>query len=526
MGKKRKKKNHKNMARKNPAVSQKKEILQERPELVVVPVKKKTEVFKEKIKRFSTKPKKTVKESPKKKIGRIAGCSVAGILAVGYLGGMLYLKDKYLVNTTINGVDVSCNTVEEAEEKMAKTVEQYLLTLEERDGDQEVINAEQIGYHYVSGGELENFKKEQKMAFWPVSVFKGNNYTFQTSTVFDAKKLQSAVKSLKCFSKKVEVAPTDAYMDFNGTVYEIVKETQGKKVKKKKLMKVLKAAISEGEEKVSLEENGCYAKPKITEKNKNLNQTVENVNQMVKTNIVYWFGDKQETLNGKIVRRWISMDEKGNPFLDEEKVAMYVSHLADRYDTYGKPRKLITHDGSQVTVEGGKYGWLIDQEAETAALIEMIKNGGSANARVPVYAQTAVSHENSDLGQTYAEVDLTNQHVWLYQDGKEVVSTDMVSGTYNISSRRTPGGTYTIYYKKSPAVLTSNTPGDSYASPVTYWMPFNGGIGFHDASWRGSFGGSIYQYSGSHGCINLPTWAAKEIYGYVYKGMPVICYYR
>ena len=43
-------------------------------------------------------------------------------------------------------------------------------------------------------------------------------------------------------------------------------------------------------------------------------------------------------------------------------------------------------------------------------------------------------------------------------------------------------------------------------------MPFNGGIGFHDASWRSKFGGTIYQYSGSHGCINLPVDKAKLLY--------------
>ena len=63
-----------------------------------------------------------------------------------------------------------------------------------------------------------------------------------------------------------------------------------------------------------------------------------------------------------------------------------------------------------------------------------------------------------------------------------------------------------------------------YESHVDYWMPFNGGIGFHDASWRSKFGGTIYQYSGSHGCINLPVDKAKLLYEKVYKGMPVLCH--
>ena len=55
-------------------------------------------------------------------------------------------------------------------------------------------------------------------------------------------------------------------------------------------------------------------------------------------------------------------------------------------------------------------------------------------------------------------------------------------------------------------------------------MPFNGGIGFHDANWRGEFGGAIYKTNGSHGCVNLPPSKAAALYELVYKGMPVICY--
>ena len=56
-------------------------------------------------------------------------------------------------------------------------------------------------------------------------------------------------------------------------------------------------------------------------------------------------------------------------------------------------------------------------------------------------------------------------------------------------------------------------------------MPFNGGIGMHDATWRGSFGGSIYQYSGSHGCINMPKAKAASLYEMIEKDCTVVCYY-
>ena len=79
------------------------------------------------------------------------------------------------------------------------------------------------------------------------------------------------------------------------------------------------------------------------------------------------------------------------------------------------------------------------------------------------------------------------------------MESDFVSG--NLSKGwGTPAGTYPLTYKQRNAVLK----GEGYRTPVDYWMPFNGGIGMHDATWRSSFGGTIYKTGGSHGCINLP----------------------
>jgi len=55
-------------------------------------------------------------------------------------------------------------------------------------------------------------------------------------------------------------------------------------------------------------------------------------------------------------------------------------------------------------------------------------------------------------------------------------------------------------------------------------MPFNGGVGLHDASWRSTFGGKIYVTGGSHGCINLPRSAAETIYNNISAGTPVLVY--
>ena len=136
-----------------------------------------------------------------------------------------------------------------------------------------------------------------------------------------------------------------------------------------------------------------------------------------------------------------------------------------------------------------------------------------------MYSQKGASHGENDYGDTYVEINLTAQHLFFYKDGKMLVESDFVSGN---SSRgwTTPPGAFPLTYKERNATLK----GEGYRTPVSYWMPFNGGIGLHDANWRSEFGGTIYKTNGSHGCINLPPSVAKTIYENISQGDPVLCY--
>ncbi len=126
----------------------------------------------------------------------------------------------------------------------------------------------------------------------------------------------------------------------------------------------------------------------------------------------------------------------------------------------------------------------------------------------------------SEIGDTYVEVDMGAQHLWVYREGKLVLETDVVTGNTGLS-RGTPGILAYVYSKERNRVLR----GPDYASFVKYWVPFYRGYGIHDASWRGSFGGSIYKTNGSHGCVNIPPSVMPLIFENVELGMPVITYY-
>ncbi|MFR1502341.1 MAG: L,D-transpeptidase, partial [Ruminococcus sp.] len=121
----------------------------------------------------------------------------------------------------------------------------------------------------------------------------------------------------------------------------------------------------------------------------------------------------------------------------------------------------------------------------------------------------------------YAEVDITNQKVFVYKDGELVIESDCVTGLASDPERATPPGVYRVWTMEKDVVLGTYAV-QGYEAPVNYWMNFTEiGIGFHDLA-RVAYGGDIYKTNGSHGCINLPLDVAAEMFDTIEVGYPVI----
>ena len=236
-------------------------------------------------------------------------------------------------------------------------------------------------------------------------------------------------------------------------------------------------------------------------------------------------------MTGIPYKNWLQFDEKGQLLPDDgafrQHVVDYVAQLAADHDTVGTERQFQTTSGRTVYVYGSAYGWKIDQDKEVAQLMQEIQSG-TQTTREPVYSMRANAHGINDLGNTYIEVDLTEQYMWYYQNGNIIFQSEIVSGLPSDPDRKTPPGIFTLNSKSSPSVLRGEMTANgtySYEQPVTYWMPFNGGIGFHDADWQPYFGGDRYLTGGSHGCINLPPENAGQLYSLIQYDVPIICFY-
>lgn len=442
------------------------------------------------------------------------------IILIGYIIIRYKYENVFCNNTIINGVDCSLMTIEEAEEAIQQKEDEYVLEIIFKDNDVENISGTEIKLTIKNlEQELNNIKERQRKSIF----LTGGTYNLDNFS-YDADKLKKLLSCTKQLQKDYMKEKTKVKYCFNTSSkrFEIQKQDVYYLNFKQVFNKVSKA-IEEGQNSVSLQ--SLYD---ISEED----STLKELNSYVSATITYQLpqGEVYE-LSANTLYTWIAQDEEGNYFKDEEmwnkNLEEFVAEkLSTLVDTTGIKRKFKpTGKDSTISVEGGNYGYRIDTTAEIEKLKEELSNQEKVT-REPCYASRELFPESKELGNSYVEIDLTRQKVWVYVKGKLEVETDCVTGCVN-KGHETPTGVYTLTYKQKDRILRGEKLPNgrySYQSHVDYWMPFNGGIGLHDASWRSTFGGKIYISNGSHGCVNLPLESAEKIYGIINKKMPIVVY--
>lgn len=450
-----------------------------------------------------------------KKAGNIL--IIIGIIFLLYLLISIYFTSHFFFNTVVNGVDLSLKSYKETDKIINNYIKDYKLTLIERNKEIEEIRGQDIEMNYKKNNSIPEIYNKQNAFKWISSLITKEEYYLEDLFFYNEESLENKINVLNCLNKEI-IEPQNVSFKYSNGLYETVEEVYGNKINKEKLEKLIRESLLKGERELDLEEKFCYENPKYTLSSEKTTETKDILNKYVSTNIKYLFGSKSEVLDGNTINKWLIVDEDLNVIIDEKAVNGYVRALAQKYNTVGKARKIKTSTGKTIEVKGGFYGWRIDLEKEIEALIENIKNGDILE-KEPIYAQTAISREEDDIGDSYVEINITKQHLWFYKEGKLIAHGSVVTGNPT-RGFGTPVGIYMINYKEMGSTLR----GPGYEANVSYWMPFNGNIGIHDASWRYSFGGEIYKRNGSHGCVNSPKYLAKKIYENIEEGTPVICY--
>ena len=454
------------------------------------------------------------------------------VLLIVYLAGMLYYNDKFLNGTMVNGSDVGGMTLQKANDQLSKKVNGQSLKLIFNDGQNEVLQSAQLGVSYNKDNSLNQLMKNQNKWAWFIGFFKNEKNTLTDLIQISDENLTNGIASMEHAKEENQIAPTDAYIQYKDGSFSIIEETLGSKFNIEELVKNIKVALSEGKQQLDVTKANGYVKPQVYKDDQDLNNQLKAANEYCLSAITYTTPKGKEiALDGSTLITWLSKQDDGSYTKDEsvfkEKLTAFVKELASQYNSIGATRTFTGKDGQSHTVSGGTYGFRVSTDSEVSALLKMINENKSENNRIPEHTGQLPSGENGGLGTTYLEINITKQHLWFVKDGSVVLESDFVSGKESDPTRLTPSGTYYIYNKERNRVLRGTKQPNGkyeYESPVSYWMPFNKGIGLHDASWRSTFGRDIYINSGSHGCINLPTGFAGSLYSQIYVNLPVVVY--
>lgn len=443
-----------------------------------------------------------------------------------YLGGWATSMGAFLPNTYINDVDVSKLSLTSASAAIQGNSLETSLNIRVRGGDTIQIPLGDFDYTKDIYSAVKKLYDNIEYSKWIGANFKNTNYYIDTEAKYDNEKLKKVLRKTVWGTQDTQ----DARFVHGADGFYIQPEVYGDVVDLNKLVEYVTAEVAEGRLDIDLTQSGCYSDPKVF--SSDLEGRLDELNASFNFVVTLDFDYTQEILSGADVFEWA----KDDGTIDRDRVADYVASLAGKYDTFMTPRKFTTHAGKDITIDQGRYstgqyGWWIDQEKTVDKLLECFAAHDTVTID-PVYVQlesgyTYAGYESgrsaeSDIGSTYVEVDLTNQHLWYYQNGEVKFETgQIVSGKATDSSRKTPPGVYSVYSKSTNYTMRTS----EYSAKCAYFMRLSfEGIGFHDLS-RSVYGGNTYINNGSHGCINMKYAEVAQLYELVERGTPVVMYY-
>ncbi|MDE7222344.1 MAG: L,D-transpeptidase/peptidoglycan binding protein [Acetatifactor sp.] len=448
------------------------------------------------------------------------------------LGGFLtltwYYGRTFAVNTWINGVYCTGMTVEEVNNELMQSVEYPHLTIIDEQGQSWPLDLSLADYRMDYTDSLREYLKRRGNAFWLTQI-ETASLSLSPGCRWNQEKLRELVAGMEWVKdageRSTEVTIVPGEMEEEPY---ILLDGKSRRLDLDKLCDYVQQCMEKGIYQIQVDQGDCYTDLEDEPVDTLQREQYADLQSFLHTNLVYDMGAEQIELTPDVVASFLRVDSQSLPVWDQGElvisagsIRIWVEQLARQYDTVETTRDFQSTEGRVVQVTYDTYGTRLDVEAEVEFLIEALQyERDEPLIHRPAYLQEGYCRGLDDIGDTYIEVDMGQQHMYYYQNGECLISVDVVTGN---ARRRwdTPEGINYVYNKQRNRTLR----GEGYATPVKYWMPVVGNVGIHDADWRRDFGGEIYKTNGSHGCINTPSDVMSELYELVEVGTPVIMFY-
>lgn len=462
---------------------------------------------------------------------------VAGVLAYR----KTYYSNRWYGNTTINGINVSEQTLEESKDKLIQTRKDYALAIKGRDNGSLTIDGDAIDFQFSINSDFDRLFEEQHNSIFLFPT--KNDYTLDFSVAYDESKLANLVKQSDMVAGSSNysiVSPKAATVSYNEETeqYVCVEEVKGNKIIPDALIAAITDRLKKAQTNLDITDEesypDIYQTPKVTADDKDLQKTLSRCNNAALRYIVWDMGEGvKEQITPAEISQWITY-KNDKIIYDNKAVEDWVEAFCLKYKTVGKTRTIKSHNKKTVKIYGGDYGWQIDykktvKQAKNALKTKIAKDLTEAYINNPdkeskkaltlkrkvnyaniAYQKDFENFTNDWDPKNYIEISIKAQKVYVFRKGKVAFSCRCITGL-PVEGRSTPTGAFFIKEHREDYTLT----GADYKTPVKKWVRITWtGTGFHPATWQPWYRWTkdLYKTRGSHGCINLSVEDAEKIY--------------
>ncbi|MBP3274148.1 MAG: L,D-transpeptidase [Butyrivibrio sp.] len=488
------------------------------------------------------------------------------VLAIVYVLLGFYYMEGFPCFTWINGVYCTGKTVNEVNEELIQSSAYDGVAILDKSGARLFVSAEDAEMSLDYTASLSEAFSSRNPFAWGFYVFKNLYYDYNPTIYINKQKVIDRVSGWEIF---VEPSDLECSVEKTSDGYSIVNAFVQVPVKDVIAKKTYEAMVNCDEVLDLTEMEECYRLFDLTQDQKQKVDLFYKLDKIQNMDITYQLGDETVKLDrgrasdfilaekeieaalkeqvsaknpgsglflvdGKERRlseddkidvyEGVAVDKAGNPIVGERKIYSFFKNMSESHSTswmmdrYKKGESNVIYVNNNSKCNGSIY----DIASEFSYIKDGIANGEmlSGTRKIELSKDAVEYNAEKQLGSTYIEVNMGDQILRYYVDGKLNMEMPVVTGNIN-RGRGTPTGIYPVYNKRYHTYLR----GVDYVSYVNYWLGVHKGVGIHDANWRSKFGEEIYKSDGSHGCINCPEESVSILWEVVEVGTPVILYY-
>jgi hypothetical protein len=463
---------------------------------------------------------KTKKKQNSWKVAVIGGIAVLALIIAGI---SYYQATHFNSQITINEIKVGGLTAEQTVEKLKTEALKNRVYI----GQQQILDEEdtKMGFTNKDLPEVKEILKKQ-WTFLPSSREKDYRLISGEADQYRNGTLRKLVEEKLLSLNETLKAPVDAFAKLEQGEIVISQSIDGEQYDITSLLK----DYDNQNYKSDIHLEPVYIQP-IREDSEIVKNEVKKLEELLIRTVDYKVQGQTHSIKASDVIKNATVTKDLTVSIDPDDIKNKIAEINEAQATLNKNFSFKTHSGKVITVKGQGYGWALNVDKEAAQIQEAFAKGetslSAANISGKGWKGEGYGYEtttNNGIGDTYAEVSIAEQRIWIYKNGQLAGTTNVVTGKHSNGQDTSPGVWY-ILYKRQNYTLTGDTAGTPYAIKVNYWVPFtNSGQGFHDASWRTNWASNAYLNAGSNGCVNVQPNVMKMVYENLNTYDPVIVY--